>query len=206
MTIILPNSTFLHIPRTGGTWVRRVLSENRLIESELRSETRQESSEYSVNSWHMVPENVSNAFCFVRHPATWYQSYWAYKQDTSSWSHTNPFDQQCADDYFLEFVKKALASYPVGYVTWLYEFYTENSGFVGRQENLRNDLIAALQWAGEDYALDGIESITPKNVSTAERRGLAKYDGETLEKVLKIESKIINKYGYSRYLPPVLFL
>jgi hypothetical protein len=206
MTILLPNSTFLHIPRTGGTWVRKALRQNGLMDVELRSTRREQSSESAINSWHMIPERVEKGFCFVRHPVTWYQSYWSYKQETHSWSHVNSFDEQCADTNFLAFVEKSLTNYPSGYVTWLYEFYTDHAEFVGRQENLQDDLITALDWADEDYLLDDIESVMPENVASRGQKRQAKYSEDILRRVLETESKIITDYGYTRYLPPVLFL
>ena len=91
MTVLLPNSAFLHIPRTGGTWVREVLAGANLIKDEIVSQTPEESTEGSVRSWHNVPSSNADflarehVFCFVRHPLTWYQSYWAYKMYNRSW-------------------------------------------------------------------------------------------------------------------------
>lgn len=206
MTLLLPNSTFLHIPRTGGTWVRKVLGENGLIVEELRSTERSQSSENSLHSWHMIPPKIEKGFCFVRHPATWYQSYWCYKWQTNSWNRNNPFDAQCRDENFNDFVEKSLRSYPQGYVALIYEFYTTHADFVGLQENLTSDLIAALNWVGEDYKLDKIVSARKENVSKQQWKQLARFEPEMLRRVLEAEASLIEKYGYTQYLPPVFWL
>jgi hypothetical protein len=90
---------FLHIPKTGGTWVKKALRDQGLIEKELNHEHsdfframyptryRNMALEVAKNLHVKLYENIISpakpcnypfSFCFVRHPLRWYESYWRY--------------------------------------------------------------------------------------------------------------------------------
>lgn len=208
MTVILPNSVFLHVPKAGGTWVREVLKNTNLVQGELISKSSDESTEGKMRSWHCVPQDKSvfnnkYIFCFVRHPLTWYQSHWAHRTRNGSWNKGNRLDAKCQDDEFNEFILKVIEEFPQGYLHWLYGFYTQHAHFVGKVENLQQDLIKALSLAEEEYRVDDIISVSSQNVMPVEYVREVKYIFENVLGILEIEQKAINKYGYN-YRVPVL--
>ena len=74
MSIRLPNSCFVHIPRTGGLWFGEVLKKLEIKHQVLRGDvdshfTRREMPGY----WQQFP-----AFSFVRHPLAWVKSRWSH--------------------------------------------------------------------------------------------------------------------------------
>jgi hypothetical protein len=98
MALVLKGgSVFLHIPKTGGTWVRSILSEMSLaggkrghkhidFDGLLRAELERwgplapvykgvKSLGKRLKKW---PEKPSFKFCFVRHPLAWYESHWKF--------------------------------------------------------------------------------------------------------------------------------
>jgi len=94
MALLLKSgAVFLHIPKTGGTWVTQVLEECGLIRCRFSHKHADlhrvmYSPRYCPwqhakrclrfgRAWHA---GVADAykFCFVRHPLRWYESWWRY--------------------------------------------------------------------------------------------------------------------------------
>jgi hypothetical protein len=210
MTVLLPNSAFLHIPRTGGTWIREVLAGANLIEDEIVSQTPEESTEGSVRSWHNVPSSNAgflskeHIFCFVRHPLTWYQSYWAYKAYNRSWvldaAEKNKIDV-CASHFFREFIDNVIDTFPDGYLAHMFYFYASKATLIGKLENLHNDLVAMLTEAGENFRLDDILRVAPANVADKGRKKAALYRADQITKILHLERDVIGQYDYYNTMP-----
>jgi len=190
---ILKNSVFYHIPKTGGTWVSEVLS--RAVEDSQTYEQHYEDG-HGLRAGHVTPIRINKevvggrkSFCFVRHPVSWYQSYWRYKNPTY-WDKTNEIDVKCESPNFNTFIENVLREYPDGYVTWLYGQYAPYCDFVGKQEQLGTDLVRALDMFAETYNPDYIYETPMLNVSN----GATAYTPENLKKVLEVERKVIDEY------------
>lgn len=110
---LIDGSEFLHIPKTGGTWVESVLRENGLVACSLGHEH----ADYDRNLFQSVvsvrdhlgeamritrhklmhgrrktpPDADVFRFCFVRHPLAWYESWWKFMrgQDWHDWGVQN---------------------------------------------------------------------------------------------------------------------
>src|SRR5271155_1758232 len=101
MTVVLKNgAVFLHIPKTGGSWIWEVLNAYGLILGPLGHEH----ADWDRSFWndrfqrdgkvfrHILRRYVGSSraplqykedafrFCFVREPLTWYESYWRFMQ------------------------------------------------------------------------------------------------------------------------------
>lgn len=110
MAILLTDgSLYLHVPKTGGNWVARVLSDAGLIRREIGH--KHATYERAVNEVRLRPEKQvlgmaagialdkfrrkflghryqrPFTFCFVRNPLTWYESWWRYmgKRGWNQW-------------------------------------------------------------------------------------------------------------------------
>ncbi|PIR53287.1 hypothetical protein COU76_01935, partial [Candidatus Peregrinibacteria bacterium CG10_big_fil_rev_8_21_14_0_10_49_10] len=77
MALILPRSAFFHIMKTGGTWVRSVCEKQRLSIEEV-GDTHKAYCE--LPDTELVSSRFT--FAFVRHPCSWYQSFWSWKMRT----------------------------------------------------------------------------------------------------------------------------
>jgi hypothetical protein len=206
VTLILPNSVFLHVPKAGGTWVRAALKKTGLIQDELISKYSDESTEGKMRSWHCVPRDKSifkdkYVFCFVRHPLTWYQSHWAYKVRNGNWNSGNKLDALCESHSFNDFIVNVAREFPNGYLHWLYKFYAQHASFVGKMENLESDLISALFMAGEDFKADDIINTPKRNVMPDKYKRRAKYETANAIRVMQIEQDAIREYGYDFRMP-----
>lgn len=198
MSLILRNSAFLHIPKTGGTWIRRVVTDAGLVTRVLKYDDPALTSEKHAPSHHSVikPEDAPPVvFAFVRHPLTWYRSYWSWKEKMFAWSPVNPFDRQCAHRDFHGFIRNVFMHYPKGYLAELFPFFTNHCTVVGQYENLHEDLARILKDAGEpiDAAL---MTTTPNDMSSSQHSATLRYPISMAVQLMDIEGDVCDKYGY----------
>ena len=142
-------------------------------------------------------------FAFVRHPLTWYQSYFSYKQ-RKGWDPNNRWDDTVRCDSFTEFVEKSLDETPAYYSKLLRRFVGragDEIEFVGRFESLTDDLIRALKLAGEQFDADVIRETPPVNQSSYEQHPAVYTDG-LAQRVLEVEAEVVQRF-YSGYASPI---
>lgn len=189
--LILPHSCFVHVPKTGGSWVRRAI-----IASSVEWE------DYSVNGdphvgFKSCPRPGLFRFAFVRHPVSLYRSYWQYKM-TFGWDTGNTLDRECQSADFHVFVRNVLATRPGAYGRTLLELVgdlDDQIEYIGKYENLTEDLIAALRKAGEVYDEDAVRNEPPANVSDKNRFSAA-YTEELEAAVREAESYVLQRFNY----------
>ena len=70
--IITPNSVFLHVPKTGGNFVRELVRPMAIEESQY------------THAVLVPPHHYNNVFCFVRNPWSWYVSVYNFYQSGST--------------------------------------------------------------------------------------------------------------------------
>ena len=184
--LVLPHSRFLHVPKTGGNWVAAVLSE--LFPAAQRMpkiHTTRKSA----------PRPDLPTFAFVRHPLTWYQSYFSYKC-RKGWDPRNEWDDRVRSESFAGFVEAALTETPA-YYSRLLRRYVGRSGdeidFIGKFEFLVDDLIQALELAGEQFDADQIRSTPPVNQSDYTQHPTV-YTEALRRHVLNVESEAIQRF------------
>lgn len=195
MALMLPHSVFFHIPKTGGTWVRQAIKNAGIPTVEIPRNPKMN------RSTHATPRVVSCGgkftFAFVRNPWDWYRSLWGYRMKTG-WRTEDLFDS-CRSDDFEEFMWKALQRFP-GYLGYRFrDFVGPGLGlldFVGKQENLAEDLITALKLAGEEFDETKILSTPPQSASDLR----PVYSPQLFQAVLESEWKTLVRF---RYLSPI---
>ena len=190
--LILPNSCFLHIPKTGGTWVTRAIEKSGIPTYDIRID-----GDPHIGLGHVLCRDRFR-FAFIRHPLGLYRSYWQFKM-TYGWDERNPLDQSCHSDHFHTFVEQVLDRFP-GFITtslvgFLGEDY-EQVDFIGKYENLVDDLIKALRMAGEVFDEAGIRALAPCNVSNKEKYP-AEFTPGLEQRIRESEQRILDKFGYA---------
>ena len=137
VAVILPQSFFYHIPKTGGSWVTEVLKEV-FTDAHLHSPPVTE-HKMGLSGGHITPKDINPnmvesrlTFCFVTNPVEWYKSYWVYKKGNLDIKN-NGIDK-LMDPNFCKFVENCLTEFPKGLVTTTYKQYTPIVDFVGTQE------------------------------------------------------------------------
>lgn len=192
-----------HIPKCGGTWVKVAMKN-----AGIRYRTPRWSEEphpFNLKHAHSTPDNVTPrakegrfSFCFVRKPISWYQSYWAFRSRKGSRRDEKfPADGLWSDD-FDQFVNNLLDTYPDGFVTTLYQYYTgakcEKVDFVGRQEYLSLDLAYALGLAGEPCDVSAFATTPYQNMSPDRWISRAILSDTTRVRVTECERWVLERF------------
>ena len=185
MAIKIQNATFLHIPKTGGTWITSYFEETNIYYEEL-GRTHLHCGE--------LKETKDLIFCFIRHPLTWYLSYWHCKNQQVV-DRGGGYLDEIVDQPFYDFIENILQTHP-GYLTGFYNGYTYCSHFVGKQEYLRKDLNNLLKYLRIPYNKSYLFEKPKENVSIPTQ----KYTKELALAVMKSEKELVEKYDYN-YLP-----
>jgi hypothetical protein len=201
--IITPYFVFLHVPKTGGSWLKSTIPDDwRLATLRNHEPRRNIPGEYA-----RLP-----VLAFVRNPWDWYVSHYAYHVARE------PRDARIEllfanGSSFESFLRTALygANFPVtGKImqSEKIDFYTvvlrnltgpEEGIWFGRFENLREDFQRFLETIAApvtDELRDKIRSAPPENAS--DRRPYRDYYTDELRDLVAERSRlIIDRFGYS---------
>jgi hypothetical protein len=216
-------AVFLHIPKTGGTWVASLLERLDLVDRPLEPH-----GDFERLFWNgrfhpdgkvfrnllrrrlgLLPPPIDPAcfkFCFVREPLGWYVSWWRYMEGMNwrTWgSETDPYLWSplamlngLGSPDFNTFVENVNRKRP-GFVTELFgRFARPSVDFIGRQENLRDDFLAALHLSGlkPDPAI--VENFPRLNEASG-RVPFPDWDPCVWRRTLHFEYAAYARYGYA---------
>ncbi len=192
MAVVLKNAIFLHIPKTGGEWVRKIL-----LDCELESLKVDKHADLLKFKQHPVLAGLSRPFrfAFVRHPLGWYRSFWTF-QSRRGWKGIpeallHPPSAMGYED-FLAWV----VSHHRGFLGRLYERYVgpvdAQIEFVGRTRTLRRDLAEALRRSGHVVPQRAIDTVPNMNV-TGQKPQVSTSHGEAL---MRAEQDTCERFGF----------
>ncbi len=190
---MLPRSLFVHIPKTGGVWVRRAITQAGVSTVEAGH------ASLAAGNMHNRTRSINTQgrfqFAFVRHPLNWYASFWSYRM-FSGWSTLPASLDACMSVDFDRFIRNALRAFPQGWVGDHYRRYLGSAldgvDFIGRTERLSEDLVRALRLAGETFDEAALRAVPRQNVSPIR----PVYSQRLREAVLRAERKTIERFGY----------
>ncbi|MEM6552396.1 MAG: hypothetical protein AAF750_09760 [Planctomycetota bacterium] len=119
-TRLIDGSEFIHLPKTGGTWVSTILQSQRLSRDlrigrhehanydmvfldawqrwraarfrKLKNSVRKRITPNAPDPAIAIADKLDNTFrfCFVRHPLTWYESIWKYRRQNGCKNYRQP--------------------------------------------------------------------------------------------------------------------
>lgn len=232
MALILKGGAlFLHVPKTGGNWVTKVLQESGLVEYSLGPKHADVNHLFVRRSGGMIgsagyvhhekellnymlkkrlgllSKEKSFMFCFVRHPLAWLESwfkymsqpthnwlYWGDERDVEKW-HPNSILNGLGDVDFNQFVQNVIRKRP-GYVTEMFGWYTTPEvDFIGKQENLKEDLISVLKTLNLKFD-EGFVRDYPIVGESKKLSSPIVWNNQLKEEVLRIEYAGLVRYGY----------
>jgi hypothetical protein len=152
---------FIHVPKTGGTWVTNAL---RAAGVEFTEVTGQRGHA----TWADMPPDRFR-FGFVREWRAWHMSYWVHKKRWEDYPEPiNAFDAAVRDsDDFESFMRLVDAEQP-RFLDNLYQSFLGPAGaieFVGSYENLADELERALGLAGVEYDREALRAQPRANES-----------------------------------------
>jgi len=231
MAIKLKNGAeFLHIPKTGGRWVASLLDSNNLIaHNKGHKHADYDSNLFDYDSnlfpigkgrkrnllrlWSLLKtkgilkdtsHNISPyRFCFVRHPLSWYESWWKYMEtigwrdfgETNSASlwHPNSILNGLGSHDFNEFVWNVIKKRP-GYVSELFMSYTKSGiNFIGRTESLNQDMLDVMNIL--DIEIDKSKILDAPKFHESKKVQI-EWDPKLRDMMLKLELPSLIHFGY----------
>ena len=202
MALVTDRSIFLHVPKCAGLWIRHAFKVCKIKHYELGDQHSHFPYLLNLKPIDFFKERF--IFTFVRHPLTWYQSRWAFRVK-HGWRAQHPLDYNCASNNFHTFIENMIAYKPNGWVTWEYRNYIDEVPggikYVGKMENLTDDLIKILNLAGEQFSEKAINSISRINDSDLDGKPSkywATYTPKLIKRVMAVESETIRRY-YNNY-------
>jgi len=165
--ILTNNSVFLHVPKTGGNRIIEILRAHGKIKKEF-DHKHVEACRMQVIEKKVFSKNPF-IFCCVRHPITWYESWYRYqkKRKFKGWGKNNSGSaiyhpcaiiDDCQDEDFNKFVENILNKYP-GFVSNMYFQFTRNADLIGKQESLKEFLIMVMNFLGFEIDFNIMNSI-----------------------------------------------
>ena len=214
MALVLPNSVFIHVPKTGGSWVRAAVKA-----AGIRAE---ESGPFDVHDHYGVFDLpaflVADRFTFgfVRHPVDWIKSRWAWAM-LSGFAEKLEYEPAanghwmaaCFSDSFEQFVRNYLRLHPgIATASMLRMLGWHQRGFawepsryvvrfIGRYERLAEDLRDALDRAGESYNPEAFRATPPQRVGAqGAHRDACHLSGGLRAAILRAESTLSTLFGY----------
>ena len=192
--LILNKSTFIHVPKCAGTVIQAVLCHSNLVRYRY-------SMPHSGHLFlHQMPQDSDLFhFCFVRHPYTWWPSFWKYsKMDNEDPNFNN---------WIRDYGPKFMGMYTNMVKRYLGEdaaFKTDlKISFIGKVENINTDLILALKMANEDFDQSKVLDLI-SNVETNEKisrwQNKQQYNreisNEAKEIIFNTEKWIFERFNY----------
>ncbi len=198
MALVLPGKfLFLHVPKTGGKWVKYVLH-RAFPESTMLRRTNHGNrwAHFGHGDLEDVADREEFRFAFVRHPVDFWRSYYRYRARTK-WEPNHEIDSLCMDHGFDKYIDNVLKNLN-GYASRMYSRYVGEPGseidFIGKQENLIKDLSKALMLAGMDPAQVDLNS-RPKNTGAPATEDIG-FTAEQYTDLAEAEREGIERFGY----------
>lgn len=153
---------FIHVHKTGGSWVRKTLENLGMAGPELGGMHCQLAP---------VKRRRPNAFIFgfVRDPFEFLRSYFSHRHKHANWHKNRDLDIVCQAPTLSEFLDLYLEKLP-GWVGRWYNLYVGEADFVGRTETLRQDLCTALDSLDLEYDRAIVWENKPCNVTEVDPR------------------------------------
>lgn len=195
MTLILPKSraVFLHIPKTGGTWVREALAYANV------------NYEIGSNGYHADHASCARLgpgprFTVVRNPYRWYASFWSFR-DAGGWGGDLAVGHPpCVSSSFEEFIDLVTTHHPSYLSKELFPRYVQPGTRVLRTRSVMEDLIQFLREVGEPFDETCIRKTPAVNVVGLSAAYLAKtqYTPRMAQRVYESEAEVFSRYDYDR--------
>ena len=192
MSVYNDKFIFYHVPKTGGTWVRLLLT-HLGIQFEMHGTSK---SSFHETYKEFRPEGLFS-FTAVRHPITWLQSYFSYRLRVG-WSDVDPLGKVASSSTFDAFVDKVIDRAP-GCISGMYRDYVgdpQEVDYVCHQETLREDMIYVLSKLGYQFDEKLVSNLPP---ALAFNQRFEFLNG-TKEKIIELENYTINRF-YRDHIP-----
>ncbi len=198
---------FLHVPRTGGTFVEKVIDLLGVIVGRANADVRNGLPRDHTLIGHRAASKVRprRIFAIVRHPIAYYESVWKWltkaqpRPMKKSWSwHPHMSAARLWHPDFGCWVAAMLVEEPLWYTRIVEQFVGPEGGewchFVGRTRTVAEDVLAALGlfgYAREAAAVrDRVLAMGPVNAIRAE----VDWPRQAMQRVLETEGSVLRRF------------
>jgi len=220
------NAVFLHVPKTGGTYVHEVLKGLDIVRGPLGNNHTDfdrtfwhaklhhnlKVTRYILREWLRSPKAQLRMtpgcfmFCFVREPLSWYESWWRFMMSINWRVLGNESDPHnwyptmmlngLGSPDFNTFVHNINRKRP-GFVTEMYSWYVRPGvTFVGKTESLQRDLLRAFSLMNLPVDRQFVLDFPRQNESPA-HIPMPEWDPELRRETLRLEYAGYVRYGYA---------
>lgn len=207
-TFLSENMVFIHVPKTGGTWITQAVIAAGVS---VRGPDPLGDQSYSEHGHAVLGEIAAGdrlSVAFVRHPLDWWRSYWGHRM-RAGWDERNAVDATAASSDFNDFIVRALDGGHVGYYDALIAHFIGHPDpaidFVGRFEYLAEDTMQALELSGESFSREALLAHPLENGNDYERFP-ARYEPEVAERLAQAEAQTIERFYPHEPVPSPLLL
>lgn len=197
--LVLKKSTFIHIPKCGGTFLNNVLNRLELVYIMHR---QPQNGHLYLHQMRDIEGKYN--FTFVRHPYTWWPSFW-------NWSKKDRFsfmERKCPDfdTWIVDY-----GPFWMGQYTRLIQRYVGEDplypckykiDYVGKSETLKEDLLTALTNAKENVNQNTYSDIYTKIEADEKLSNRQEYDKKisdaSKEIIYNTEKYVFDRFNYER--------
>jgi hypothetical protein len=221
MATILEKSIFVHVPKTGGTWIQSAIKNScqniEITGPNLKSGWNTVHSSYREIKQHFDFKDKP-VFCFVRNPVHWWQSRWSdpfhrmhYKQKKNCFNTTWCGNVQWLNyETFMEtpeqfqdfnvYMRSVLERRPNFFSDYFHFMANAVDIKVGKFENITTDLIYILREYREVFNEKALRTTPIINESDPKLKDRRRYQKDVLAAVIESEKKLMEEYDYSTKL------
>jgi hypothetical protein len=195
---------FLHMPKTGGSWVTQAVSAAGVATWAPDPLGDRSYSAHGHADLHDVGVDDRLSVAFIRHPLDWWRSYWGHRM-RAGWDRTIGIDAIAANDDFNRFVLALLDHHRGSFDEIVRRFVGLPSpcvDFVGRFENLVEDTCEALRLGGERFSASAIRQHPRVNVNDY-RTFPALYRREVAVRLAEAEHQTIERFYADDPIPAI---
>ena len=197
-SLILPfsNSRFIHVPKTGGSWVAGALDilgcNYQLLDPDKKTR--------GGHAGYYYGDYTGFSFGFVRNPFDWYKSFFKFNRGlvnrTNGDLGIRRWDVGDINEFVFDCIENGhnLSNQLKYFFGNFYEI-----GFIGRYENLCEDLIKGLHLAGEFFDEGDDEKI--RNfygtvINDSENIACGEYSTEAKNFIFRTDRNIFRRFDY----------
>jgi hypothetical protein len=214
MALILNNSLYIHIPKTGGTWVCEAIKNAGLVRMKSKRKHPSLAEFRTGNEKHPKLKDL-RVFTFIRNPVTWWQSRWSdpfmrdhylkgLKPEIQPWlgsirwlNHETMISSKDQFDDFNTYIK-AILSRRSGFAWEYFRYMTNVKGIeLGKYERIEKDLVDLLFMVGEDFDISTVLNTPKANESDPKLKQKRLYTEENLRRIIDSEKRLMDLHGYS---------
>lgn len=192
MAVLMPNSVFICIPKTGTQTVRQALVNARISQVEVGPTELWEGqaglSQIRHASYWQVREfcRGRQVIASIRPTLEWYQSVWCHRKSTGE-EGLGLISSDNWRENFGDWIRWNCAATRSPYGTFLCQVLDGSQPALLRTESILHDLSQALELAGEDFVPKNFLHTQAKNRSPLELKDQCRYSADLIQQVQAAE-------------------